>query len=697
MKIEVVDKNKGIKDLKTAVCYSTSGRSFKFIPEKGFKLTTKDLSNHSSNYAMYLGNNELLSNNDFVQYNFSYYIDKYKFRDGLLINQLDKESRNILGLDSTILTAMEDRLCPSSINDNVVPEFDYFGSSIFEKQKFISLDLKEDIYKVEFYEDIILTNHNLDNNIKFYEFGVFDKVSDQQGLNYTSIPVIIVTLGPEKGLTSNKKDWYYENDMYITTENQPDPMSYRKLVEEIIFKKTLNIYLPNESTLLDKDLPPINITLDAWEADNKNPNRNSHSYILRNNEFYSMINKINPIEQLKYNLVYDVNSMTIVGKSKLYDVDDCPILSSKLKNKNSDLWVPEVRYKKGDEVLINDITWVSLVDNNIGNNPQLSSNWEEKEKLTNYYTNNLGIYLDETEYKNVGTIKPGNSVIITENTEYLEINIMPSLGFEVNPESIGIYPAYNNSKELPITYDDSDGKVHHNYYHYITQDLGHIFVFKKESPNIFETLKNLDNLYIKTTPKQFSVYFNVLIDNEIRSNWTDWEGNSIGLKVNNDILSSDSITAKTRDLLRIEFGDSNLYKLIGLRTEYGDEIQAEDGIINNIQVIPTSEREDANNLITYTLLINSFLLSLNVVEFSGFIVDNVSQKIKTGSTGKLRFYVEDSNKIFTKVEINDGLAILTMENPKTENFGGISLSKGVDGIYSLDFKNITENIDIRVL
>ena len=97
MRIEIIDKSKGIKDLKTAVCYSISGAKKSSILGKNIKPTSRDLSNYSSNYAMYLGNSGQLSNNDFVQYNFSYYIDKYKFKDGLLINQLDKESRNLLG------------------------------------------------------------------------------------------------------------------------------------------------------------------------------------------------------------------------------------------------------------------------------------------------------------------------------------------------------------------------------------------------------------------------------------------------------------------------------------------------------------------------------------------------------------------------------------------------------------------------
>lgn len=681
MRIEIIDKSKGIKDLKTAVCYSISGAKKSSILGKNIKPTSRDLNNYSSNYAMYLGNSGQLSNNDFVQYNFSYYIDKYKFKDGLLINQLDKESRNLLGLDTTVLTAMEDRLCPSSIEDNTVPEFDYFGSSIFEKQKFISLDLKENIYKIEFYDDTIQSNHNLDNGIKFYEYGIFDKIDDQTDLSYTNIPILVVTLGPGEG------------------DSTLDPISYRKLEEEIIFKKTLNIYLPNDLTLLDRELPPINITLDAWEADNKNPNRNSYKHILRNNEFYGMINKINPIEQLKHNLVYDVNSMTIVGKSKLYRVEDCPILDGKFKN-ISNSWSPDVRYEKGDEVSVDNITWVSLISNNIGNTPQLSSVWEEKEKLTDYYTNNLKIFFDETKYKNMGIIKPGNSVIITESTDYLEINIVPSLGFDINPNLIGIYPAYNNSNELPITYEDSEGNILHNYYHYITQDLGYIFVFKKESNNVFKLLKDLDCLYIKANPKQFNVYFNVLIDDTIKSSWRDWEEkDNTGLNINGETLYFDHVIASTRDLLRIEFEKSDLYKLTGLRTEYGNEIQAEDGVINNIQVIPTLERENANNSIIYTLLVNSLLLSLNVVEFSGFIVDNISQKLKSGSTGKLRFYIDEEydNKVFTKVEINNGIVVLTTENPNTESFGGISLNKGDDGIYTLDFKNITENLDIKVL
>lgn len=695
MKVEIINTN--FKDLKTAVCYSRAS-GFKFIPTVSSKILSslEEINDcHKSNYAMYLGNSELLSNNDFIQYNFSYYIDKYKFKDGLMINQLDNESRDIIGLDPIILTAMENRLCPSAVDDNSIPDFDYFGSSIFEKRKFFSLDLLEDIYKVEFYENIIFTNHNLNNGTKFYEYGIFDYIKND--LSYIEKPAIIISLGPNKSIVNNNIDWYYNGDE-LPDKSTPEleAIPYRKLEEEVLFKKTLNIYLPN-SLGLSGEVPPLDITLEAWSIDNKNPNRNSYKHILRNNEFYSMINNIRPVKQLNHGLRYDVNSMTLVSNTELIPINECPILKSKTLNTN--LWNPKIRYKRGDKVEVGGLTWESLIDNNLGNNPLLSSCWEEEDNLTNYFTNRLGIYFDESKYKEVGIIKPSNSVILTEDTNYLEINAIPSTGFDIKIDSISIYPEYNGSTEIPMIYEN-EGVTKYNYYHYITQNFGHVFVFKDLQLNL---LKEIDYLYIKSNPKLFSINFRVLVNNESEYNWSNWENNNSGLRIetaegNKELDETvSSITATTRDYLNnIQLGNNELYSLIGLRTESGEEISAVNNTIKSIQVLPT-KKEDANNIIIYTILVESSILSLNVVEFSGFIVENASQKIRSGNTGKVRFYVDpESNKEFNKVIINNSTE-LTINNPDSDKFGGIELSfDEYSGIYTLEFRNIKTNLDIKV-
>ena len=136
--------------------------------------------------------------------------------------------------------------------------------------------------------------------------------------------------------------------------------------------------------------------------------------------------------------------------------------------------------------------------------------------------------------------------------------------------------------------------------------------------------------------------------------------------------------------------------MIGVRTESGEEIRAVKNTIKSIQVLPT-KKEDANNIIIYTILVESSILSLNVVEFSGFIVENASQKIRSGNTGKVRFYVDPvSNKEFNKVIINNSTE-LTINNPDSDKFGGIELSFDEDsGIYTLEFRNIKTNLDIKV-
>lgn len=705
MKVEIVNTN--FKNIKTAVCYSrgkdeNGNISFKFIPTASTKIipTLNDINNcHKSNYAMYLGNNELLSNNDFNQYNFSYYIDKYKFKDGLMINLLDDESRNIISddKDSVVLTEIEDKLCPSAIDDNSVPEFDYFGSSIFGKQRFFSIDLKKEVYKIELYEDVILTNHNLENNeTKFYEYGIFDYIKDNS-LSYSETPAIIVTLGPDKSLTANNsEDWYYNGDTKEETTVSLGPVSYRKLEEEILFNKTLNIYLPNAFELVGKT-PPVNITLESWNADNKNPNRNSHKHILRNNEFYSLLNNIKPIKPSNYNLRYDVNSMTLVSNSELIPKDNCPILKNKEKSITNNLWNPRVRYKLGDIVTFDNLSLMSLVDNNINNNPLLSSCWEECDNLTNYFTSRLNVYFNKSEYSGIGIIKPGNSVILTESTDYLEVNVVPSIGFSIDINSISIYPEYNGSDEI--------SRNNGEYYYYTTQDLGHLFVFKDSQ---LDLLREIDYLYIKCEPKTYLVNFMVFVDSKDKYSWSDWvkDNDSVALNIKDKEAlntSKDSIEVKTRDYLEnIQLVGSN-YSMVGIKTDSGKIILAENNIVKSIQVLPT-QIEDAVSIINYTILVESPEFYLVVEEFSGFIVENTYQKIKSGSKGSIRFYENDpSFKKFSKVIITttkeESKSIeLTVDNSNSSEFGGVVLSLNEDnGIYTLDFEKITTNLNIRLL
>ena len=711
MRVEI--KKQNIKDIKTAVFYSgdyTGGElMFKYIPTKeGISI---NLENHKSSEVRYLGTNEILDNNDFAEYEFSYLVDKYKFNSNLLINHLDNSSRNIIGKNVSVSTVLENCLFPSTIVDKESSTFSYFGAATYHSNKFFSFDLDNGVYKIELYDDYLDSNY-LD---KFYEYDALV----YSNLEISVDPAIIVYLGPDRNDKYNNSGWYYSGDN-VHNIDYGGALTYKKLLDEINYRKVVNLYLPKDYQL-DAE---INISLEAWKDDIKNPNRNTHNTILRNDDYYRLISKIDPIQEKNFtNLKYDINSMSLVSNTEISPIKDCPILLRKAKMFGYDTgdsniikypdWVNSIRYRSGDKVYFEGLVWESLTNNNIGNCPLLSSDWEEVDKLTNYYTTRLGVYFNEGDYTNIGTVKSPNNVIISDDTDIIEINVKENVGFELITDSISIFPPYNNSTDLPMIkdYNNLNG---YNYEHYLSQDLGHIFIFTN---NQIDLLKEIKYIYFNAVPKNYSVSFMVSVNLEDDVNnlsWSGWtDGNSPGMKVIVESIygelreysinsTNTTFTVSTQEKFKIELlSDNNLYKLEGLISNNSDTFLSSDQkTIDFIKVLPTSEDDTRSSLI-YTLLIKCIPVTLSIIQFDKFTVEKSQQFIKLNSSGFVRFYVTNS-KIdkFNKAEItiNKTVVSITERNNKL-NVGDceITLTKDPEGIYTLNFSKIVSNIDIKLL
>lgn len=710
MKIEVNKNKKNIKDIKTAVCYKgsydkTGSIIFKYVPNTKDSESFFSISNHIYSDLQYLGTNERLENNDFAEYEFSHLINKGKFNDNLLINQLDNNSRNLINLNTEISTTVESCLFPSLGLNSERPRFKYFGSSTYQSSKFFSFDLDEGVYKLELYDEIVESNYDG----SFYEF---------DALKYSNIsadiePSIIITLGPDRNDLRNSESWYYENDG-IRSETLSKAAEYGKLLNELNFRKVINIYLPEKE---NQDIE-VNVSLEAWKDDNKNPNRNTHLQVLINDYFHGSKNKINPIQKNNYtNLKYDINSMTLVSNSEMVPLNDCPILRSKVSKLNNEIrtvgnsnWQSSIRYNLGDVVSYNNIIWESLVENNIGNNPQLSSVWEEIDKLTNYYTNRLSVSFYDSVFENVGVIKPAGDIIITDDTENIELSVKENTGFDLVTDTLYIYPPYNGSSELPLV-RDSEVLNGYNYEHFKSQDLGHIFIFSKNQINL---LKEIDYLYFKTTSKNYNINFQVTVnygDRVDNLSWSSWSSDNKNISLTATLSSNSgtiteyklddknsSFISSTQDIINLELKDSSgIYKLDSVVTNRDEVIPSNDDKVNNIIVNPLPE-DDTKSSILYTLMINSTPIKLRVEKFDNFVVEKAQQIIKINESGLVRFYVSDSDKEFDKASIEVGDRRLEFRAGEKLGVNGciISLTDNPDGIYSLEFTRISTNINIEL-
>ena len=88
MKVFIKEGTK-LNNIRTVVLYKLN----KFIPPLERRVSDFNLENHSQYKILYLGNNDILENNDFAQYEFSYLVDRFGYTSDLLVNRLDNESK----------------------------------------------------------------------------------------------------------------------------------------------------------------------------------------------------------------------------------------------------------------------------------------------------------------------------------------------------------------------------------------------------------------------------------------------------------------------------------------------------------------------------------------------------------------------------------------------------------------------------
>ena len=753
-------KKNGFKEIKTAVCYGKLDGNdivFKYLPSPNTDyLSINDLLNHTSSSIQYSGNNEILTDNDFAQYGFSYLINKGKFNSDFLINELDNDTKNFLGKEVDILTAVENRICPSSITTDEECSYNFFGSSTFKNSRFYSFNLESGVYKLELYEEALEKNHNSNLPSNFYEYGSFDLMENSEELGDMVEPAIVITLGPDKKYRSNDSSWYYENDLLSRIGDVTNLIEYKKEFDELLFNKTINIYLLDSKS--SDNINNLNISIETWKIDEKNPNRNTNKYLLRNDDFYDLVNTISPIQNKRNtDFIYDVNSMSLVSNSKPIQIDDCFILKKKISRydpryiraENEDLyyieggdnlvlpegvvidnkdelsllidtgtvtsenwylsgnnknnypnWSNYTRYNIGDRVSFNNLHWESLVENNIGNNPIISSNWEEINKLTNYFTTRLKVLFDETKYSNVGKIIPTNNFIINDNTSRVDISAVTEAGFDIISDYVLIYPPYRGLSELPM----SQGG-YNNYSYFTTQDLSHLFTFSgNDQINI---LRNIDLLFIKTEPKTYSINFNIELtfdgDKKLVS-WENWEDNNIGLgleiesfdkkytiELNNEVFSFD---AKTEDEVKLNLRETNKYKYISLITNQDEVLDLD---LNKKPSFKISPNDKSSNKLVQTLRLEYNTFTLSIVSYDGFVVDKTQQKVVSDNPGYIRFYEETSTKLSKVIVSGNGKSYsITSQEEINSDWGKITLNSS-DDIYTLSIDKIKTNLDITIV
>lgn len=693
MKTTIV-KNE-FKDIKTVVFYKFN----KYIPELSY--IDQDLYNNIKNNfksikIQYKGSEDKLDDNTFSEYNLSYCIDKKKFNDELLIEYLDDISLNKIGKNTKDLITIENSIFPTLSNEVGDINNKFFKSGLVSNQLVLTFNInekfEENIWKIEFYEDIIDSN-NIEEDFICYEFlNRFNK----NAIN--KIPIAIITFGPENTTKNNPDEFYFEYDPMLSDKNNNERLTlkeYKELLEEIYNYKYVITSFLNKDGLIE-----LNLSYKSW-INSINPNRNMNKYLVRNDDFYSLINSYDSLKNIEDYLWIDKTSGNIVGNSIIeYLKDNFPILYRKIsKYYNNNKYSSSIEYNLGDKVTYNESIWESLSNENINNNPYFDNNWILSSKVNSIFTTKV---LLEFNPFNSGYFENNNEVnknyVIISNNESFSFYLKNNTGYTLNTKNPC---SISNSEYLP----DTDYELIN-----ISKDL---YIIKiKRWENVFKTNKIIFN-YL--TSKSF-LEFNALGKDSLYIQYFNWINyfSEPNLKfseilVNNtpiDITKfNGSIELNIADNIKIKVSELNNYKLNNISANY----LIDNETVN--EIIPVLENEDRTYSFedtvkftrsTYTLNLIKKFYKIKILNLEGFEVSEVISQINYDSEYNLKFYTKNESRFKE----------LTLINPITEKFITINefnlnslidfenikikLSKK-DDIYNFYISNVKTNYNIQLI
>jgi hypothetical protein len=328
--------------------------------------------------------NDKIVNSDFIEYGVTSLVEKSKFNSNDLIDYLDNDCKEIFGSDPDDLSKMVNNYILPTNSSSVTPpsvNYGYFGAKTIQKNVLLTFEAPEGIDCITLREDI---------GLKLEDCGSKDNYKIQLNLNR----------------------------------------------EEVSSSKVIFITL----TLETYDTPKLTVTYNIWRYD-INANRNKPNYTLRNDEFYSTGNGTCIIGEKDDRLLVDKSSGTLVGYDNV--PTNTPILDKKIaKWKNNKTYNPKTVYNIGDIVeygrykakvnnleVLKPFRYISLRNNNIGNNPQFSNKWILEDKFTDYLTTKINISVNPA---NSAETYPSGFFSLSKNATSCVFKIKYNPGYELD-------------------------------------------------------------------------------------------------------------------------------------------------------------------------------------------------------------------------------------------------------------------------
>jgi hypothetical protein len=365
---------------------------------------------------------------EFAEYKFGFKISGEDYKERLLNNFLDSYSREIVGIDFRDLQKVENNLVfqKSKETKELGSGSDYFGAVSMDNDQIYMIDASEEIWKIEIYEKL---------EDEFIEYSV----KKSFGLPITQEPILTIQLGPEVDCFNNSKNtelnlFYPGSKLYGEFDDvELADEKYRALCQEITDRKVFYIVQsPN-------NLSTVNISLTAWNKAEV-PHRNKKDWNVTNDHYLGTIDNNSDIFTTKYNnSLVDTASMILLGNQKI-NISKCPILKETIEKceigtKTSHSFRKDLVYNVNEKVTYKGATYISLIDGNIFDNPDISCYWSKIDNdgsiLDKLYNNKR--YRDILVMSDNGDVYPNGNLsakIMDNNTHwYKTFTLEEQLGY----------------------------------------------------------------------------------------------------------------------------------------------------------------------------------------------------------------------------------------------------------------------------
>ena len=245
---------------------------------------------------------------------------------------------------------------------------------------------------------------------------------------------------------------YSNADIQDTTDENPSKINIEFEDNEIKYYKIIWFILtPGEKNRL----VDINLSYISWEISN-NPFRNQDKYLLREEDKFDIVHNIDVVENIgtvSNPHWLDQSSGTIIGNRNTSSHPLLDLICNYYKD-NTD-WDENVSYKRGQVCSYNNNTWISLENNNRGNNPIFSNLWSLESLFSKDFTISRAVITTRLEVDDetvdYGEVTP-TILIATTSIEEYELTIYCRNGYV--PSTI----ENDQTKEvIDLTGGDPDG------------------------------------------------------------------------------------------------------------------------------------------------------------------------------------------------------------------------------------------------